>query len=368
MSFHLFDIHEIYSNASGAVQFIELTLGNPATDERFLGGHLISVTSGQLVNQFTFPNHLPSRPEANATVLIATQGFADLHIVTPDYIVPNGFLFLGGGTVNFADVDIVAYAALPTDGTHSVDDNGAVLTATPKNFAGLTGTLPPPVNVVNGTASANLLTGTASTDEIHGLGGNDTLDGGAGGNDTLDGGAGIDMAVMHFASTGITSGFFDGNHHLHLVSSSGDTTFIDVERVRLNDALIAFDTQVGGSLWQANALLWAGLGSAPDVSLLSHFVHVADNSSRMGLVGQQMLDAVAPGVSTELVVRFLANAVFGATPTDDEVNFAASLVGPGHTFETNGDLFAYVASLPINTDRMVGFTGSTFQLLDPSYF
>jgi hypothetical protein len=33
-------------------------------------------------------------------VLIATQGFAALGLVTPDYVIPNGFIPLANGTIN----------------------------------------------------------------------------------------------------------------------------------------------------------------------------------------------------------------------------------------------------------------------------
>ncbi len=78
---------------------------------------------------------------ANTTVLIATQGFANLGIVTPNFIVPSGFLFVNGGTVNYASVDSVTYGALPTDGTHALDRFGTVVTATPVNFSGATGVI-----------------------------------------------------------------------------------------------------------------------------------------------------------------------------------------------------------------------------------
>lgn len=219
---------------------------------------------------------------------------------------------------------------------------------------------------VLGTNAAEMLTGHDSNDYISGLGGNDTLDRGERGNDTLDGGAGIDLAIMHFASTDIASASFDGLGHLHVGASTGATTFIDVERVRLADGLVAFDTQEGGSLWQAAALLRAALGTAPDMPLLSQWVSVADTSVSMAGLGQQMLDFYAPGLATETLVRLLFDKTLHSTPTDGDVNFVASLVGHGQVFETNGDLFAYVASLPANADS--AFTGSTFQWLDPSYF
>ena len=117
MSFHLYTINELYSNADGSVQFIEMTVGN-FDGQGFWAGRSISVSQGGTTHSFTFPTDLPSEEmTANTTVLIATQGFANLGIVTPDFIIPSGFLFTNGGTVNYAgrgliDVCAVAYRRL----------------------------------------------------------------------------------------------------------------------------------------------------------------------------------------------------------------------------------------------------------------
>src|SRR5213593_1310701 len=89
-SFHLWQIDEIYSDASGTVQFIELSVS--ASGEQFIAGHSITVTQGMSTHSFTFLTNLPG-DSANRHFLIATQGFANLGVVTPDYVVPNGFLF-----------------------------------------------------------------------------------------------------------------------------------------------------------------------------------------------------------------------------------------------------------------------------------
>jgi hypothetical protein len=81
---------------------------------------------------------------------IATAGFAALGIVTPDYIVPAGFLFTDGATVNYAGVDSVTYGALPVDGTSSLNRSGMMGVNSPTNFAGQSGTInatPPPAAV-----------------------------------------------------------------------------------------------------------------------------------------------------------------------------------------------------------------------------
>ena len=158
MSFHLFDINELYSSADGQVQYIEMKLGTDfLDDERFWQNRTITATQNGVTHSFIFPTNLPGKPPANTTVLIATQGFVNLGIVTPDYIVPAGFLFVNGGTVDFAGVDIVTYTALPVDGIHSIDASGASGTATPKNFFGVTASLPSPNHTPTG--ADNTITG-----------------------------------------------------------------------------------------------------------------------------------------------------------------------------------------------------------------
>jgi len=115
-SFHTFQLNEFYSNADGSIQYVELKESFGANGQQFLAGRTISSAQGGTTHTFVFPADLPSAITANTSVLIATPGFAALGIVTPDYIVPAGFLFIGGGTVDYAGVDSVAFAALPTGG------------------------------------------------------------------------------------------------------------------------------------------------------------------------------------------------------------------------------------------------------------
>ncbi len=137
-SFHLWELNEIYSNADGTVQFIELITG--ASGEQFLAGHAITSSQGATTHSFTFPSNLPG-DTAGKTFLIGTTGFAALGVVTPDYIVPNGFLFTTNGSVNYAFVDNVSWTALPVDGVMSIDRFGARAINSPKNFAGAAGSV-----------------------------------------------------------------------------------------------------------------------------------------------------------------------------------------------------------------------------------
>jgi hypothetical protein len=139
-SFHLYAIAEIYSNADGTVQYVRLSTTQPG--QNFLAGMVFTSTSGGTTNTFHFANSLnTSTNTANTSVLIATQGFANLNIVTPDYLIPSGFLNVNGGTINYAGVNSVSYTALPTDGVHSINSLGVSQTNSPANFSGATGTI-----------------------------------------------------------------------------------------------------------------------------------------------------------------------------------------------------------------------------------
>lgn len=137
-SFHLWVITEVYSNASGAVQYV--VLQTSAGGQEFLAGHPLTASQGGNSRSFTFASNLPG-DTTNRKFLIGSQGFANLGIVTPDYVVPNGFLFLPGGTINFAGVNSLTYSALPSDGIHAIDRNGNSVATTPTNFAGATGAI-----------------------------------------------------------------------------------------------------------------------------------------------------------------------------------------------------------------------------------
>ncbi len=231
MSFHLYRINELFSNSDGAIQFIEMSVGD-FNGESFWINQSISVTQGSSTNTFSFPDNLPNTFTANTTVLIATQGLANLGIVTPDFVVPNGFLFpTGSATVNYAGVDTVTYNALPLDGTHSIDRNGAIAINSPKNFAGETGTV-----------QGNLIVGTDGTDNLTGTAGNDSLNG-LGGDDFLDGGAGADTAVYSGSSSAFginttASGF-------SVSGPEGNDTLINMERFDFQDKNLAFDLGQG---------------------------------------------------------------------------------------------------------------------------
>ena len=151
--FHLFQIEQLFSNADGSVQFVVMHEFTGSNGENFWANRPLVSTHAGVNNNFAFPSNLPSSATAGKRVLIATQGFAALGIVTPDYTVPNGFLPTNGGSLNYAGVDTVNFASLPTDGVTAITRNGTMTPNVATNFAGQTGSVtaaaaPPPANIV----------------------------------------------------------------------------------------------------------------------------------------------------------------------------------------------------------------------------
>ena len=156
-AFHLYDIQEIFSNADGSIQFIELFTAD--SGQEFLSGHTLrleQITPASTLNTFNFSNG--PAPTNNRTLLIGTASLTALG-VTPDFIIPAGFLTTSGTNkrVNFAEgTDVVNIATLPFDGVQSL--NGLInnssptassinAQATPRNHAGQTITIPEPGSI-----------------------------------------------------------------------------------------------------------------------------------------------------------------------------------------------------------------------------
>lgn len=145
-TFHLWDISEVYSNADGTVQYIELFTN--FNSQQFTRGHTIQASHLDASHVFVFPDDTPS-PTAGRHLLLATAGFSDLPgAVTPDFTLDDGFLFHPDGVVDFVSANRMAYVGLPTDGVsalHCDSNNGISCTAmsvgdnSPTNFAGKTG-------------------------------------------------------------------------------------------------------------------------------------------------------------------------------------------------------------------------------------
>ena len=167
---HLWRFNEIFSNADGTIQFIEMKECCGSTIETAIGGKwVLAVNTG---NQFTFPSNL-SGNTANRHLLLATQAFADLSgVPTPDYIIPDNFLPLGGDTLEYWMYPDATWSygpgALPVDGVDSLGVDDTVGPNSPTNYAGDSGsvnrnTAPIPAVSVWGLVVMILLMLTAGT-------------------------------------------------------------------------------------------------------------------------------------------------------------------------------------------------------------
>lgn len=141
-TFHLWDINEIFTNSDGTIQFIEFT--SVDLGQQFLGGETLTTNA----NNFLFPGDLAGST-ANKSFLMATAGFAALTgAVTPDYVIPDGFIATtGGDTITLVDIgidaDVITFGngILPTDGVTSLNRNMSTGLNSPTNFADEAGSI-----------------------------------------------------------------------------------------------------------------------------------------------------------------------------------------------------------------------------------
>lgn len=142
---HSWRINEVFSNADGTVQFIELKECCGLNNEVAIGNKWVS--SQVTKNIFIFPSNLACCT-ANKHLLLATAGFAALPgAPTPDYIIPAGFFSINGDTLDYWFYDTLTFerGELPTDCVTSLHDGGGGPNFTgpnsPTNFADETGSI-----------------------------------------------------------------------------------------------------------------------------------------------------------------------------------------------------------------------------------
>jgi hypothetical protein len=152
-TFHLWQIDEVYSNASGTVQFVELT--TTAGGQNFLTEASPGFSESAFGHSFNFPADLVGNT-ANQHFLIATPGYIALSGVPPaDFSFGiNDFFSTTADTLNYANVNSLTFTAgqLPIDGVMSLNRIFNPPTPTtfttavnsPADFAGTTGSIPEP--------------------------------------------------------------------------------------------------------------------------------------------------------------------------------------------------------------------------------
>jgi len=140
---HLWRFNEIFSNADGTIQFVELKECCGATNETFIAGKWVK--SDATAAQYNFPVDL-TPPTSNKYLLLATSGFAALPgAPTPDFIMQNNFLGMNGDTLRYwlyGDATMTyGPGALPTNGILSLSIGGGTAVNSPTNYAGQSGSV-----------------------------------------------------------------------------------------------------------------------------------------------------------------------------------------------------------------------------------
>lgn len=135
-----FRIAQIYSSLDGSTQFIRLIETDGLNGQHHFAGLALTSTHDGVTKQFVFPSDLPTDQTAHLSILVAAspQGYVDGMLplsdphyfwdsnISPDFVIPARFLATDGGSIDFAGVDRITYASLPTDGANALGHNLSV--------------------------------------------------------------------------------------------------------------------------------------------------------------------------------------------------------------------------------------------------
>lgn len=150
-SFHAWRIREVFSNADGTIQYVELSTS--AGGQEFLAGHFIRTqdANGIVIDDFIFPTNLAAGT-ANKTFLLGTPLFSDLNgVVDPDYIIPANFMDvskLAGQDLSFAGLQLFNLDELLAHPGSALLANGTSIDPTPVNYAGQSMIVPEPATAL----------------------------------------------------------------------------------------------------------------------------------------------------------------------------------------------------------------------------
>ena len=139
---HTWDVNEVFSDATGAVQFVELVEAAGTSQETGVPGHTMTSDT----KSFTIVGPALAPPTSNKFYLIATAAFAALPgAPTPDAIIPTGvlpfFFATTGDTVTYVPWDAFTFGTVPTDGTTSLNADLTTGLNSPTNYAGVSGSV-----------------------------------------------------------------------------------------------------------------------------------------------------------------------------------------------------------------------------------
>ncbi len=161
---HLWHVKEVFTNATGTVQFIEMF--DSFSGENFLAGTTLQSNSDGVIKNFVFPSN-PVGSTTNKHLLIATPGFGSLPgAVTPDFTfdqstTPFTLPFFNPNATNITitftgSFDSMTFtgASLPKNGINSLTDAGA--TGFPPGSTSISSGVNSPTNFANASGSVNL--------------------------------------------------------------------------------------------------------------------------------------------------------------------------------------------------------------------
>ena len=219
-------INELYSNADGTMQFIELSIG-PL--DSWSGVTLTSSRNGT-TNLVTFHSPLPGWLTPNTTLLLATRSFAERAHVQPDYVIPDQFLFSLGGTLKFGDLDAFDHATLlSADSLTSVSRDGTATAPSPRNSHGESAALPEPLPLTAASMEAIKAWNAQQSAEVRA------------GDHTINGGPGPDTVVYPLARSDYTlrATTTPGDYALDKPEAAGTDILTGIERLQFSDVHVA---------------------------------------------------------------------------------------------------------------------------------
>jgi hypothetical protein len=146
-------IAEIYSSANGSVQFIELST-QPAAGGLLSAGYQFNSQNSSATQSHSYATGVSQFSGGGFQYLLfANSGFTQLPgAITPDYIIPNNFLFSPAGNLNVQTISdqfgsSLSYSDLPTDGLHGLNASGSVVLTIAENNAGQIFAVPEPTTL-----------------------------------------------------------------------------------------------------------------------------------------------------------------------------------------------------------------------------
>lgn len=291
-----------------------------------------------------------------ANYVIPAESFSDVDSSSLSYLVQGS---QGSPLANWLRFDA---STRTLSGDVPTSDFGATELLVTASDGSLTVTTTLRLNIVSktiGSSLAEFLTGSPANDRI--------ISGG--GDDTIQGGAGVDTLVLEVSTQDIVDrlagSLVDASGLKRLASSKGVIQLEGVERLQLSDGLYAFDTQPplagfeGGKIWQIAALYGLAFGRQPASTDYGSWVARADKASSMANLAQQMLDVWAPELNPVVLATYIYGRLTGEL-LDEAIasSFVKQSVGSGKTYETQGALFAWAASLELNAVNLVGINYS----------